>query len=176
MIKSRIGKFIWSSSATAAVEFAFIAPILLALIAGTVEVGRAFQVYNATNRLATQYAIAWADCSDVPTGACNDELSNFNTASSTINIAPQLQTILLSITMFQVVMQGTTPTVVYASPPGTVLTPAQVSAAQAVLTVGQSGVIVSANYNHSLQFFSSLMTPALASYLAASYTVVQLKE
>jgi hypothetical protein len=50
-----------------------------------------------------------------------------------------------------------------------------VTAAQGVLTDGQSGVVVTATYNHTLQFFQILMTPYLASALTASYTAVQLK-
>jgi len=55
-----------SRSGTAAIEFAFILPVLLMMFAGVVEAGRLFQVYDATNRLATQYAIVLADCSDIP--------------------------------------------------------------------------------------------------------------
>jgi len=72
-------------------------------------------------------------------------------------------------------MSGTTPTVVYAYPSGSTLTASQVTAAQGVLTDGQSGVVVTATYNHTLQFFQILMTPYLASALTASYTAVQLK-
>jgi hypothetical protein len=40
--------------------------------------------------------------------------------------------------------------------------------------IGQ-GVVVTATYSHSLQFFPTLMTPYLGSLLSPSYTVVQLK-
>ena len=168
-------RFLKSRPGTAAIEFAIIAPLMLVLIAGVLEVGRAYQVYNATNRLATQYAIAWADCSDIPAGTCNTELGYFNTTSSIANIAPQLTASQLSLTMFQVTMVGTNPSVVYASPSGATLSSAQTSAAQAILTSGQSGVIVTSTYTHTLQYFQSLMTTALSSYLTASFTAVQLK-
>jgi Flp pilus assembly protein TadG len=170
-----LSKLVRSNAGTAAIEFAIVVPILLLLFAGTIEVGRAYQVYNQVNRLASQYAIAWADCSDVPAGTCNSELSNFNSTFSISNIAPQLLTAQLSITMFQVTMSGTTPTVVYASPAGATPSTAQSTAAAAILTNGQSGVIVTGTYAHTLQFFSAMMSPTLSSYLTASFTAVQLK-
>jgi Flp pilus assembly protein TadG len=174
-MRALVKKFWLASSATAAIEFAFIVPLMLVLFAGVIEVGRAYQVYNATNRLATQYAIAWADCSDSPVGTCNSELGYFNSASSIANIAPQLHANLLSLTMFQVTMSGSTPNVIYASPSGATPSASQNSAAAAVLTNGQSGIIVTATYNHTLAFFQTLMSPALSSYLTASFTAVQLK-
>jgi Flp pilus assembly protein TadG len=171
----QLRELVRSRSGSAAVEFAFIVPIMLMMCAGVVEIGRLFQVYNATNRLATQYAIVYSDCSDSPAGTCNAELSSLGSASSISNIVPQLQTSLLSLTIFQVSMSGSALTVVYSYPSGSTLTGGQVTAAQGVLTSGQSGVVVTATYNHTLQFFQTLMTPYLASVLTASYTAVQLK-
>jgi Flp pilus assembly protein TadG len=171
----RIRSFPQSQSGTAAIEFAFIVPILLLMMAGVVEIGRLYQVYNATNRLASQYAIVYADCSDRPVGTCSTELSALGSTSAISNIVPQLQTSLLSISIFQVSMSGTTPTVVYSYPSGATMTASQVTAAQGVLSNGQAGIVVTATYNHTLQFFQALMTPYLASVLTASYTAVQLK-
>jgi Flp pilus assembly protein TadG len=168
--------FARSGEGTAAVEFAFILPVLLLLFAGVVEIGRLFQVYDATNRLATQYAIVFADCSNVPAGACSTELAALGSTSAIANIVPQLQTSLLSLNIFQVSMSGTTPTVVYSFPAGATLTAGQTLAAQGVLANGQSGVVVTATYSHSLQFFQTLMSPYLGSVLSPSYTAVQLKE
>jgi Flp pilus assembly protein TadG len=145
----------------ATIEFAFIVPILLLMLAGVVEIGRLYQVWNVTNRLASQYAIVYADC-----------LGSTNAIS---NIAPQLRTSLLSATIFQVSMSGTTPTVEYAFPSGATLTASQVTAAQGVLSNGQVGIVVTATNNHTLQFFQAMMTPYLGSVLTASYTAVQLK-
>jgi Flp pilus assembly protein TadG len=167
--------FIRSRSATAAIEFAFIVPILVMMMAGVVECGRLFQVYNATNRLATQYAIVYADCSDNPVGTCSTELSALGSTTTFANIVPQLQTSLLSVSIFQVSMSGTTPTIVYAYPTGATLSAGQLAAAQGALASGQAGVVVTATYNHTLQFFQTLMNAYLASALTASYTVVQLK-
>ena len=66
------------------------------MFAAVVEAGRLFQVYDATNRLATQYAIVFADCSDIPAGTCNTELAALGSSSAIANIVPQLQTGLLS--------------------------------------------------------------------------------
>jgi len=165
-----------SRSGTAAIEFAFILPVLLMMFAGVVEAGRLFQVYDATNRLATQYAIVLADCSDIPAGTCNSELTALGSTSAISNIVPQLQTSQLSLSIFQVTMSGSTPTVVYSFPAGATLTASQTLAAQGILLAnGQSGVIVTATYSHSLQFFQTLMSPYFGSALTPSYTAVQLK-
>lgn len=174
-MSGRMLNFGRSRSGSAAIEFAFITPVLLMMIAGVVEIGRLFQVYNGTNRLATQYAIVYADCSDVPVGTCGTEVISLGSTSAISNIEPQLQTNLLSVTIFQVSMSGSTPTTVYTYPSGATLTTSQVAAAQGLLTNGQSGVVVTATYNHNLQFFPTLMTPYLGSVLTPSYTTVQLK-
>ena len=152
-----------------------IVPIIVLLFAAIVEFGRIFQVYAATNRLATQYAIAWADCSDDPAGTCQTELGYYTSSYTIANIAPQLTASALTLTMFEVQMSGTTPTVVYAYPSGATLTAAQTSAATATFGSGQTGVIVTASYAHTLIFFSTLMTPYLGAALNPTYTVVQLK-
>ena len=61
-------KFLRSRAATAAVEFAILVPVMLGMAGGGFELDRAFQVYNAANRLATQYAFVWSDCPDSPAG------------------------------------------------------------------------------------------------------------
>jgi Flp pilus assembly protein TadG len=163
-----------SRSGTAAIEFAIILPIVVFLFAGVVEFGRMFQVYNATNRLATQYAIAWADCSDDPAGTCQTELGTYTSSSTIANIAPQLNPAQLTLQMFWVTMSGTTPTIVYAYPATATLTTAQTTLAQATFASGASGVIVTASYAHTLNFFGNLITPLLGSYLNPSYSVAQL--
>jgi Flp pilus assembly protein TadG len=167
--------FLESENGIAAVEFAVIAPMMLLMLAGIFEFGRIYQVYSACNRLATQYTIAWADCSDSPAGTCSTELSAFTSANAIANIAPQLNPSKLTLSMFQVQMSGSTPSVVYSAPSGATLSAAQTSAVQAALSNGASGVVVTATYSHSLAVFSTLMKPFLNSYLTPSYTVVQLK-
>ncbi len=171
----RFRKFLKASGAAAAVEFAFIAPVMIVMAAGITEIGRYYSVYDATNRLADQYASAWADCTDVPAGTCATELTTFTSASTIANIVPALVPAQTSISMFQILMVGTTPTVVYSYPSGGSLSAAQTSAATAAFTSGQSGVIVTVSYNHSLLYFPSTMNAILGSVLNFSYTVVQLK-
>jgi Flp pilus assembly protein TadG len=174
-MRGRLSHFIRSRSATAAIEFAFIAPVLVMMMAGVVEFGRLFQVYNATNRIATQIAIVFADCSDNPVGTCGTEANSYVTSQFVGNIVPQLTVSALSLTVFQVSMSGTTPTVVYSAPSSASLSASQIAAAQAGLSNGQSGVVVTATYSHTLQFFQTLMNGYLSSALTPSYTAVQLK-
>ena len=53
-------------------------PLMLMFMAGIVEFGRAFQVYSAVNRLATRYAVSWADCSDKTAGTCSSEMATYS--------------------------------------------------------------------------------------------------
>ncbi len=170
-----------SSGGNAAIEFALLAPILLILAAGITEFGRIFTVYNQVNRLATQYAIAWADCVDTPVGACGTELTNLSAANTIANIFPLLQSANLTLQMFQIDMVSSTdgtsanPTVIYAYPAGATMTTAQYNLATARFSAGQTGVIVTASYQHSLTYFPTLMTPYLGGYLNPTYTVAQLR-
>jgi Flp pilus assembly protein TadG len=162
-------------NASAAIEFGLVAPVIIVLIAGIVEFGRIFVVYNTVNRLATQYAIAWSDCSDSPIGACLTELSSYTASNAIANFVPQLNAAKLTLQMFQISMSGTTPTVVYSYPSGSSLTASQISLAKTTFTSGQSAVIVTATYAHSLTYFPAVMTPFLGSVLKPSYTALQLK-
>ena len=160
---------------TAAIEFAFVLPLMILLAAGIVELGRAFQIYNAVNRLATQYAIAYSDCSDFPVGTCGVEITMYGDADAVKNIVPQLDSTKLTLTMFQVSMNGSTPTVIYAYPVGATLTAAQRSATQAAFADKQAGVLITATYLHSLAFFPTFALPWLSNRLSPAYTVTQLK-
>jgi Flp pilus assembly protein TadG len=168
-------RWLRSTDGTAAIEFALVAPLLLLLAGATSEFGGILKVYNATDRLAAQYAISWADCSDLPAGTCQNELAAYTAAATIANVAPQLVPANLTLQMFQLQMAGSTPTVVYAFPSGATLSAAQTTAAQGALQAGQTGVLVTATYQHSLNLFSVLMTPYLSAKLRPSYTVVQLK-
>jgi Flp pilus assembly protein TadG len=170
----RIGGFKASHAGNSAIEFAMIAPVLLAMSAGVYELGRAFQSLSAANKLASQYAIAWADCADLPAGTCNTELGIYDTSSAMKNIAPQL-TNTITLQMFQVTMSGSTPTVTYSYPNGGALSSAQTSAAATTLSSGQKGVIVTVKYTHTLDIFSGVLSGIVPSSIPMSYTVVQLK-
>jgi Flp pilus assembly protein TadG len=172
--------FAASTRANAVVEFALLAPSLVLMIAGVSEMGRLFVVYNATNRLATQYAIAWSDCDDSPAGTCSTEMSLYTPQNAIHNIAPQLYSptplcSTLTLQMFQISMSGATPNVAYAYPSGTSLSASQSALATATFSSGQSGVVVTATCAYSLGYFTSLMTPFLTGRLTPSYTALQLK-
>jgi Flp pilus assembly protein TadG len=164
-----------SKRGSALIEFAFLAPALILLIGGIVEFGRIFYAYKAVNRLATQYAVSWADCYDSPAGTCLTEISLYTSSYSLQNLAPLLNTANVSIEMIQVSMNGTTPSVTYAYPSGSTLTTSQTSLAQLTFKSGQSGVIVTVTYTHTLVYFLKIMKSFLGSYLTPSCTALQLK-
>jgi Flp pilus assembly protein TadG len=171
-------RFARATHANAATEFALVLPVMLTFAAGATEFGRAYQVYDASNKLATQYAIAFADCSDNPAGTCGTEAAMLAASNSIANVAPQLIVANTSLQLFEVQMSGTTPTVVYAAgypstPSG--LTAAQSAAASAAFSSGQTGVVVTVSYVHSLVYFPALMAPLLGGNLNPTYTITQLK-
>jgi len=167
-------KFLASRRGAAAVEFAFIAPVMVLMAAGVYECGGIFQSLTAVNRLASQYAISWADCSDLPVGACNTELGLYDTTSAIQNVAPQL-TGAVTLQMYQVAKSGSILTVTYAYPSSAGLNAAQTTAANAVLSSGQSGVVVTVNYTYTLSIFSGVLSGIIPASVPISYTVAQLK-
>lgn len=148
---------------------------MVTMVGGCFELGRAFQAYNAANRLATQYAFVWADCSDSPVGTCGTEISSYTPSSALANIAPQLITNNISLRMFEVNVAQSNVNVVYAYPTGATPTAAEQAAANAVLNNGQTGVVVSINYVYSLLVFATLMSPIIGSSYTMTFTVVQVK-
>ena len=123
--------------ASVAIEFALIAPILALLAGGIYGIGSVLRATAAVNRLAMQYAISYADCSDTSSGVCLTELNLYGTAAALGNIAPQLTTANLTLSMAQVMMSGSTLTVEYAYPAGLSLSAAQTTALKAVIAAGQ---------------------------------------
>jgi Flp pilus assembly protein TadG len=165
--------FFRARSGIAAVEFAFVAPILILLAAGIAEIGRAFTFYSSVNQLAAQYADAWADCKDSGS-SCSTELGYYTSAYSLQNIAPKFNLANLTLDMAEVTMAGTTPNVVYGYP-STTLTAAQTAAAQANFSNGQTGVVVYVSYTYTLAYFPSYLSSAMANALTATYTFAQIK-
>lgn len=151
---------------------------MLLLAAGIFVVGSLLRANTVVNRLAMQYAVSYANCSDTASGVCLTELNEYGTAAALANIAPQLTAANLTLTIAQVTMNGTTPTVEY--PVGLTLTSAQTGALQAVVASGQSGtvqtaVVVTAQYSYLPMFFAPLMTPIIGASVTLSYTAAQLK-
>jgi hypothetical protein len=77
--------------------------------------------------------------------------------------------------MFQVNVAQSTVNVVYAYPTGATPTAAEQTAAMSVLNNGQTGVVVSISYVHSLLVFTTLMSPIIGSSYTMTFTVVQVK-
>lgn len=77
--------------------------------------------------------------------------------------------------MFQVTVAGNNVNVVYAYPTGQALTSAEQTAATSTLTNGQSGVVVSISYVHSLIVFATLMSSIIGPSFTMAFTVVQVK-
>lgn len=174
-MRAWIRRFRRRRSGSVSVEFALLASVLLTLSAGTVEFGRCLQMYRAVNRIATQYAIVWADCVDTPTGTCNTELAAYASQNTLSNIAAELTTASISVRMLQVYMSGATPTVTYSYPTGASLTTAERTIATGLLADTQSGVIVTGSYTHTVSFFPHVMGALLAPLLTPSFTVAQMK-
>jgi hypothetical protein len=77
--------------------------------------------------------------------------------------------------MMEVTMSGSSASVVYAYPTGATPTAAELAIGQAAIASGQTGVIVSVSYVHTLVFFQQIMQPFLGASRTISYTVAQLK-
>jgi Flp pilus assembly protein TadG len=161
--------------AVVSIEFAIIAPVMVLMAGGAVEMGLLLRVYTATQRLAVQYAISYADCPDTVSGACQTEAAEYATASAIGNVAPQLVPGQLTLTIIQAHMTGTTPAAVYAYPVGSTLTATQIAAVDAVSLSGENAVVVTAAYQHTLLYFPAMMNPLIGQALQFSYTVAQLK-
>ena len=173
-MRRRLLAFARAARGTAVIEFTIVVPIMMLLVAAIAEFGLILNVYNQTNRLATQYAIAWGECSDGTNQNCRTELPSYTSASTIGNVAPRLAPASVVLQMYEVTMAGAVPTVTYAYPSGTLPSPDQAVAARAILTDTQVGVIVTVAYTHTL-LFDRLMSPFLSGRLKPSYTVVQLK-
>ena len=167
-------RFMGHRGANAAIEFALVLPVMLMFMAGIVEIGRAFQVYSSVDRLATRYAVAWADCSDTPTGTCQTEMASYTSSYAMKNMVPQL-TNTITLRMLEVSIASGVATVIYATPAGATLTTAELATAQTAIANGQTGVVVTVNYTHTLVFFARLMAPFLGPSRSIVYTVAQLK-
>jgi Flp pilus assembly protein TadG len=166
-------RFLRAREGAAIMEFAFVVPIILLLAAGIAELGRAYHIYNSTNKLAVQYAEAWADCKT----ACQSELNYYTNANVISNSVPIINPSALTLRMLWVTANGASTTVSYSSPSG--VTWATMSAAEqakitgGVIPAGTAGVIVSASYTVTPQYFPAEMSTLMGSPLTASYTVAQ---
>ena len=161
--------------ASVAIEFAVIGPLMVFLAGGIFTIGSLLRSNSGVNRLAMQYAVSYADCSDTSSGVCLTELNEYVTTGALSNIAPQLSTANITLTMAQVKMNGTTPAIEYAYPTSLSLSAAQTAALVAAVPSGQTGVVVTATYKFQVLLFAGIMTPMLGSSVTMSYTAAQPK-
>ena len=158
----------------AATEFAFLLPVMLALLAGVVELSRVLLAYNAVDRLASRYAISYADCSDIPNGTCQTELGTYVSTFAIKNMASQL-TASVTLRMFEVQFLNGNMNVKYVSPSGATLTAAELTAAKAAVKDQQFGVVVTVEYLHSPLFFKAIASKFMSPTYDILYTIAQLK-
>jgi Flp pilus assembly protein TadG len=166
--------------ATSALEFAIIAPVMLLLGGGIVEVGALLRAYASVHRVAMQYALSWADCPEGVIGlaGCASELTSYTSLSSIANLAPALTPAKLDLEMVEFTMSVLNlPTVVLSNPGAALATTLSslTASLQSVVPAGSSGVVVKVSYPYSLMFFSTLMAPVIGSTFTISYSVTQLK-
>jgi Flp pilus assembly protein TadG len=173
MSKTVLARFLRARDGAAIMEFAFIVPIMLLLAAGITELGRAYHIYNSTNKLAVQYAEAWADCKT----ACQAEMASYTNSNVISNITPVLNPGALTLRMLWVTANGASTTVAYSSPSGvswaTMTTAEQNVITKNLIPSGATGVIVSASYTFTPQYFPVEMANLMGSPLTAAYTVAQ---
>jgi len=185
MIRRFVSRLVGNRRGVAALEFAIIAPVMLAMMGGVVEVGALIRAYVDVHRLTMQFAVSYADCPDTSgtaggTGSCGGELSDYTSADTISNFMPQLKPSKLTLSLVQVQFSGATPSVTY--PVGGTLTAAQTSALTALYsgvpasyTGTVNAVVITTSYRYSLIAFKTLMAPIIGSAFTISYTVAQLK-
>jgi Flp pilus assembly protein TadG len=193
-MRSPTRSFAANRRAVAAVEFALIVPLMIVMVAGLVEFGRFYQVYTVANRLGTQYAVAWANCSESSTdtnGVCANEIADYTKAAAISNVAPQLTPSALTLTMAEfTVTQAGVASMIYVggntagasntTGDATQLSNAKLKAATAFNVFAgpaavQYVVVTEVKYVHTLDFFPTLMSAILGDYLTISNTSTLLK-
>jgi Flp pilus assembly protein TadG len=159
----------------AAIEFAIIAPVVIFLAAATLEFGAYYRALDGVNKLASQYAISWSDCSDDASASCGTEGTSYTSGSLATNLAPSLVAASVSVRLFQVRIESGSVKTVYARPTGIALDANERAALLDRLEDGDAGVVVTVAYTHTLQFFADMLTSTLGPYLSMKARVVQLK-
>jgi len=178
MIASLLRRFRRDDRAIAAIEFAIIVPVVLALAATTLEFGMYYRALDAVNKLAAQYAIAWADCAGAT--ECQAEANVFSSTTLANNLTSgSLVAANLSFRLYQAKRQNSTtlyaPTV--AIPSATVPDSNEKAAIlNKVETNEKFGVVVTITYTHVPQFFASTANAFLAPYLTIRARVAQLQD
>jgi Flp pilus assembly protein TadG len=166
-------RFSRDDHAIAAIEFAIIVPVVIALFATMLEFGLYYRSLDAVNKLASQYAIAWADCSDDT--SCGSEATAFSSSTLATNLTQGLAPASYSVRMFKVSVSGTTITADVKIPSTATVDTNERTAILNKIASGQEGVIVTVSYTHSAQFFASTANTFFSPYFNIKARVVQLK-
>jgi Flp pilus assembly protein TadG len=175
MMRSLFRRFNRDNRAVAAIEFAIIVPVVVALFATTLEFGLYYRSLDAVNKLASQYAIAFADCFD--DADCTSERTALISTTLATNLTQGLVPASLSIRMFKVNVSSTGSITVKVPTGGTLDTNEQAAVSTRIYKSGvaREGVVVTVSYTHSAQFFASTANTFLAPYFNIKARVAQLK-
>jgi Flp pilus assembly protein TadG len=174
MRASLLQRFRRDDRAIAAIEFAIIVPVIVALAAATLEFGMYYRSLDAVNKLASQYAIAWSDCVD--DANCESEATTLSNTTLATNLTNGLVPANISIRMFRATRASSstinTPEVV--RPSGATADANEVAAiVSKAETNGEYGVVVTVTYTHTPQFFASTANTFLSSYMTMRARVAQ---
>jgi Flp pilus assembly pilin Flp len=164
-----IRRFGTDARGVAAVEFTFVLPLILLLLAGSFEVGRAVQVNRAVHMLSAQIALVAADCVSPTAGACAAEPATIAAAAS--HLTPVLDSARLNVTSAQFTRNGGLINALHLNG----LTIADFSAtALTRFRDGQTGIVVRVSYRHAPLIFPSLADSFMGSALSFEVTAVGL--
>ncbi len=156
----KIGRLLRDQRGVAAVEFSFLLPIILLLLAGAFEVGRAVQIRRAVEMLATQAALVLADCPDQTGAACSSEAAQISQAAT--HLAPLMQAERFVMSSGEFRRNGSAITAVRLS--GLALSDVEAIVLDRFRD-GQHGVVVKARYRHEPLVFGAIATGFLGDML-----------
>jgi Flp pilus assembly pilin Flp len=163
-------RFVNDARGAAAVEFSFVFPLLLLLLAGGYEVGAALQAKQSVQRLATQTALVVADCANPTPGACAAEPKVI--ASAVQKLAPALDGVHFTLGSAEFRREGAQVVAVHLS---------DLALDDFAATVrdrfrdGQSGVVIRARYQHRPLVFPDFLQQLLGSAMTFEVYAYSLK-
>jgi Flp pilus assembly protein TadG len=154
----------------AAVEFAFVLPLLLVLLAGALETRRLWQASRAINTLAAQAALVIADCAATPPATCANDVQRMLAAVGTL--APHLDRTQLTMEAVEIARTAGVAQFVSGS---AALAGALAPNVLALFRDGQTAVIVRVRYTHMPTVFRNFLPDAVPEILRFDITASALK-
>lgn len=164
-------RFATDERGVAAVEFAFVLPLLLVLLAGALELRAAWQAARSVNTLAAQAALVIADCKTTNPSGCAGEAQQISNAVGWL--APQLERSRLTIDAAELTRTGGAAKLVSGSQD---LANALGPAALARFREGQTGIAIRVTYSHLPTAFASFLGSAFTEKLTFQATAFALKQ